>query len=167
MPYAGGVAHGDRRTAYAIQGNILTGPEVVEAMERAWLGSAGLRLDERLLATLLAGDAAGGDSRGRQSAAIIAHAPGAGYDASGVLADLRVLATLHFGGPQDVQPLEGALHAEVAGRLVQLGHHGPDVGAALEEWMSQANLENRHSPGGIDARVLEELRAAAGDLTNP
>lgn len=182
IPYAGGVAHGDRRTAYAIQGNILTGPEVVHAMEKAWLDSAGQRLDERLLATLLAGDAAGGDSRGRQSAAIIAHSPGAGYDASGVLADLRVddhpdapnelarvhaSATLHFGGPADVQALAGALHDEVAARLAELGHHGPDVGAALAAWMWELNLENRDTPGGIDARVLEELRAATGDLTNP
>ena len=114
FPYAGGVAAGDDHTAYAIQGNILTGPEVVEAMEAAWLGSAGQPLDHRLLAALLAGDDAGGDSRGRQGAALVAHAPGAGYDGCGVLADLRVddhpdaprelarihgLAVLLFGGP--------------------------------------------------------------------
>ena len=121
-PWAGGVAAGDEHSAYAIQGNILTGPEVAEAMEAAWLGSAGQRLDHRLIATVLAGDDAGGDSRGRQSAAILAHAPGAGYDACGVLADLRVddhpdaprelarlhdLSTLLFGGPEDVEPLDG------------------------------------------------------------
>ena len=175
FPYAGGVAAGDERTAYAIQGNILTGPEVLEAMERAWLGGAGRRLDHRLLATLLAGDDAGGDSRGRQSAALVAHAPGAGYDACGVLADLRVddhpdasrelarihaLATLHFGAPEDVRPLEGALRAEVAAALAGLGHVGVDTAAELETWMSGANLENRHSRDGIDARVLDELRAA-------
>jgi uncharacterized Ntn-hydrolase superfamily protein len=175
-PWAGGVAHGDERSAYAIQGNILTGPEVVDAMERAWLGSAGQRLDERLVATLLAGDAAGGDSRGRQSAAVVAHAPGAGYDASGVLADLRVddhpdaphelarihaLSTLFFGEPEGVQPLRGALREEVSAHLGLLGHEGPDTGAALETWMSGVNLENRHAPGGIDGRVLDELRAAA------
>ena len=38
--------------AYAIQGNILTGPEVVEAMEAAWLGTAGRPLDQRLIAAL-------------------------------------------------------------------------------------------------------------------
>ena len=91
-------------------------------MEAAWLGSAGQRLDHRLIATVLAGDDAGGDARGRQSAAILAHAPGAGYDACGVLADLRVddhpdaprelarlhdLSTLFFGGPEDVRPLVG------------------------------------------------------------
>ena len=184
--WAGGVTGGDAHTAYAIQGNILTGPEVVEAMERAWLDGAGQRLDDRLLSTLLAGDAAGGDSRGRQSAAIIALAPGAGYDAGGVLADLRVddhpdaprelarlhaLSTLYFGEPQGVSPLEGPLLTEVAAHLATLGHpgDGSDVGtaAALEEWMSGANLENRYSAGGIDERVLDELRTAVRDLTSP
>ena len=125
---------------------------------------------------VLAGDAAGGDSRGRQSAAILAHAPGAGYDGCGVLADLRVddhpdaprelarlhdLSTLLFGTPEDVAPLDGSLREEVAGLLAELGHGGPDVEGGLDDWMSQVNLENRRSPGGIDARVLTELRAAA------
>ncbi len=175
MPWAGGRSGGDEHSAYAVQGNILAGPDVVEEMERAWLGSAGRPLDHRLLAALLAGDAAGGDSRGRQSAALVAHEPRAGYDHSGVLADLRVddhpeaptelariheLHTLYFGGPEDVQPLEGALRAEVAGLLTTLGRGGDDatVAADLEAWMGEVNLETRHAPGGIDARVLEELR---------
>ncbi|HET6967286.1 MAG TPA: DUF1028 domain-containing protein [Ornithinibacter sp.] len=180
MPYAGGVAAGDERTAYAIQGNILTGPEVLEAMEREWLAGGGHRLDHRLLATLLAGDAAGGDSRGRQGAALLVLAPGAGYDSCGVLADLRVddhpdapselarihaLATLHFGGPEDVRPLQGTLRDEVEQHLARLGHTGAEAADALETWMSGANLENRHVPGGIDARVLDELRAAVRGLT--
>jgi uncharacterized Ntn-hydrolase superfamily protein len=176
FPWAGGVTGVDGESAYAIQGNILTGPEVVEAMEAAWRSSAGQPLDVRLVAALLAGDAAGGDSRGRQSAAILAHAPGAGYDGCGVLADLRVddhpdaprelarlhdLSTLLFGSPEGVQPLEGPLRDEVAGLLGALGRGGPDVEAALDAWMSEVNLENRRSPGGIDARVLAELRSAA------
>ena len=178
LAWAGGFAAGDGHSAYAIQGNILTGPEVVEAMEAAWLAGAGRRLDERLLAALSAGDAAGGDSRGRQSAAILALAPGAGYDRCGVLADLRVddhpdaprelarlhdLSTLLFGGPEGVEPLRGALRDEVAALLGATGQGigGDDVEAALEAWMSQVNLETRHSPGGIDVRVLAELRAAA------
>ena len=138
--WAGGVAAGDEHSAYAIQGNILTGPEVTEAMEAAWLGSAGQRLDHRLIATVLAGDDAGGDSRGRQSAAILAHAPGAGYDGCGVLADLRVddhpdaprelarlheLSTLLFGGPEGVEPLEGGLRDEVAWLLAAAGARWP------------------------------------------
>lgn len=179
MPWAGGRSGGDATTAYAIQGNILTGPEVVEEMERAWLGNSGRPLDHRLLEVLLAGDAAGGDSRGRQSAALVAHSPGAGYDHSGVLADLRVddhpdapnelarihaLHTLYFGGPEGVQPLEGELRAEVAGLLRGLERGGPaaTVEADLEAWMGEVNLETRHVPGGIDARVLDELRQAGG-----
>ncbi len=56
---------------YTIQGNILTGPEVVEAMEAAFLQTEGIPLAERLYAALVAGEAAGGDSRGRQSAGIL------------------------------------------------------------------------------------------------
>ncbi|MGC4001143.1 MAG: DUF1028 domain-containing protein [Anaeromyxobacter sp.] len=63
---------------YAIQGNILTGEAVVTAMEKAFLASKG-PLGERLYAALAAGDAAGGDSRGRQSAALIVVRAGAGY----------------------------------------------------------------------------------------
>ena len=129
---------------------------------------------------MLAGDDAGGDARGRQSAAILAHAPGAGYDGCGVLADLRVddhpdaprelarlhdLSTLLFGGPEDVEPLEGALRDEVAGLLAALGRRDQDVEAELESWMSEVNLENRRSPGGIDFRVLAELRSAVRGLT--
>lgn len=63
---------------YAVQGNILTGPDVVEAMERAFLETKG-DLAERMIAALVAGDAKGGDSRGKQSAALLIARPGAGY----------------------------------------------------------------------------------------
>ena len=84
--------------------------------------SAGQPLAQRLLAALVAGDDAGGDSRGRQSAAMYAVEPGSGYDASGVLADLRVddhadpvteLGRLlsdwemYFGKPEDVAAARG------------------------------------------------------------
>jgi uncharacterized Ntn-hydrolase superfamily protein len=75
---------------YAIQGNILTGPEVVDAMREAWLANEALPLGRRLLATLLAGDAAGGDKRGRQSAAIYVMSKGHGYGGSDLEYDLRV-----------------------------------------------------------------------------
>jgi uncharacterized Ntn-hydrolase superfamily protein len=55
---------------YTIQGNMLTGGETVEAMGRAFEASAGAPLDERLMAALEAGQAGGGDRRGRQSAAL-------------------------------------------------------------------------------------------------
>jgi len=175
MDWAGGIAKGDATEAYAIQGNILTGPDVVTEMERAFLSTAGQSLDRRLLAALLAGDAAGGDSRGRQSAALLVHAPGAGYDGCGILADVRVddhpdaprelarihdIATLVLGGPEDVVPLEGALYAEVAERLRDLGYDAADLDTALADWAGVVNLENRLVPNGIDTRVLDELRRA-------
>lgn len=177
MGWAGGVTADDGDSAYAIQGNILTGPEVVQAMEQAWLESAGRIFTERLLAALLAGDAAGGDRRGRQSAAVYAVRAGAGYDESGVLADLRVddhtaaaselvrladLAELYFGGPEDVQPLQGDLAEEVGQRLKSLGLQADSVVDALSDWAGEVNLETRLTTAGIDARVLQELRRATG-----
>ncbi len=77
-------------SGYAIQGNILTGPEVIEEMERAFLENDG-SLGDRLLAALLAGDAAGGDSRGRQSAAMVVFRENGGYQGcSDLLVDIRV-----------------------------------------------------------------------------
>src|SRR5690606_16533240 len=86
--WAGGIV-GD---GYAIQGNILTGPEVVEAMEQAWAASdPDAPLADRLLAALRAGDDAGGDRRGRQSAALLVVREGAGYGGhDDVAVDLRV-----------------------------------------------------------------------------
>jgi uncharacterized Ntn-hydrolase superfamily protein len=73
-------AGGRHGPGYAVQGNILTGEDVVAAMERAFLASKGQPLARRLHAALAAGDAAGGDSRGRQSAALIVARPGGGYN---------------------------------------------------------------------------------------
>lgn len=177
-PWAGGTSgegsNGDD-SAYAIQGNVLTGPEVIAEMERAFLDSAGQSFTRRLLASLMAGDAAGGDSRGRQSAALYAVAPKAGYDRSGVLADLRVddnsdainelarihdLHELYFGAPEDVQPLIGDLELEVRSRLDGLGYRGRPLADDLALWAGEANLETRLTRDGIDGRVLEELRKA-------
>ena len=63
---------------YAIQGKILAGEEVVGNMEKAFLNSAGT-LADRMYAALMAGDSAGGDSRGKQSAAMLVVKKGAGY----------------------------------------------------------------------------------------
>lgn len=62
---------GHRRGAdYTVQGNMLTGGETIEAMAEAFEAGAGASLDERLMAALEAGQAVGGDRRGRQSAAL-------------------------------------------------------------------------------------------------
>jgi uncharacterized Ntn-hydrolase superfamily protein len=63
---------------YAIQGNILVSEEVVAAMEKTFLESEGT-LADRLYAALLAGEARGGDSRGKQSAALLVVKKNAGY----------------------------------------------------------------------------------------
>jgi uncharacterized Ntn-hydrolase superfamily protein len=175
--WAGGIA-GD---GYAIQGNILTGPDVVDAMEEAWLETDDRApLSRRLLAALEAGDDTGGDKRGRQSAALLVVTPGGGYGGgSDVLVDLRVddherpipelvrlldLHDLYFGRPDPsaAQPLDGNLAAEVRSRLARLGHTGPDTAdgldAALADWAGVENYEERMVPGRIDPLVLDQLR---------
>lgn len=166
-PWAGGRAgHG-----YAVQGNILVGPEVVEAMETAWLTSADKALPARLLATLTAGDDAGGDRRGRQSAALLVARRGGGYGGeSDIEVDLRVddherpvgelerlldLHQLYFGKPDPATllPLEGGLAAEVSARLTSLGH------PTLDDWAGVENFEERMVDGAIDPLVLQQLRA--------
>lgn len=57
-------------TGYAVQGNMLAGPGVIDAMAQAFENSATRDLDERLMRALEAGDDAGGDRRGKQSAAL-------------------------------------------------------------------------------------------------
>ena len=74
LEWAGG-KHGAN---YAVQGNILTGSEVVEAMGRTFEDTNGT-LAERMIASLLAGQEAGGDKRGRQSAALLVVREGWGY----------------------------------------------------------------------------------------
>jgi uncharacterized Ntn-hydrolase superfamily protein len=176
MPWAGGVTG----PGYAIQGNILTGPEVIAAMEAAFIAiDTAEPLAHRLHAALLAGDRAGGDSRGRQSAAILVGGVGAGYGGgSDIAVDLRVddhhdpvvelgrLLGIHdllFGKPTESWPLE----AETADRLRQaldtLGYDDPDLERALERAAGIENLEERLVPGAVDPVVLAYLedRAAA------
>jgi uncharacterized Ntn-hydrolase superfamily protein len=64
---------------YAAQGNILTGKEVVAAMAATFEDTAGLPLADRLVKALAAGQAAGGDSRGQQSAALLVVRAKGGY----------------------------------------------------------------------------------------
>jgi uncharacterized Ntn-hydrolase superfamily protein len=55
---------------FSVAGNMLAGPQVVQATAEAFVAHAGQPLAERLLAALAAGEAAGGDKRGKQSAAL-------------------------------------------------------------------------------------------------
>jgi uncharacterized Ntn-hydrolase superfamily protein len=172
LDWAGGVI-GD---GYAIQGNILTGPEVVEAMERAWHGSAAdAPLARRLLAALAAGDEAGGDSRGRQSAAVLVVREGAGYGGlDDVAVDLRVddhttpipelvrlldLNDLYLTASTEEEkvPVTPELEAE-------LEHLARAAGARdLQAWVGTENYEMRVAPDGswIDRRILEIIRSTA------
>jgi uncharacterized Ntn-hydrolase superfamily protein len=173
LHWAGGVTG----PSYAIQGNILTGPDVVDAMEKAWLAtSADDPFARRLLAALEAGDKAGGDSRGRQSAAIFVVTKGGGYGGtSDVAVDLRVddhpdpttelirLMDVHdvfFGraASSEAMPLDGEVADEVRTLLDRAGYDDPDLGVALERWMGAANLEERTIDGKIDPLVLAVLR---------
>lgn len=158
---------------YAIQGNILAGPEVVEEMRAAWEAGVGAPLADRLLAALRAGDAAGGDKRGRQSAALLVVREGAGYGgADDIAVDLRVddhaepigelarlleLSDLYLTASTEAErvPVDAALATELAQRAAALGH--PDLAA----WVGTENYEMRVAEDGswIDRRILEIIRA--------
>jgi uncharacterized Ntn-hydrolase superfamily protein len=148
-------------------------------MEEAWHATrAGDPLARRLLAVLAAGDSAGGDRRGRQSAAVLVVTPEGGYGGgSDVLVDLRVddhavpvgelarlldLHDLYFGkpDPDTLLDLGGELAIEVRRRLADLGHVDDDLDAALAGWAGIENYEERLVPGRIDPLVLAKLREA-------
>ena len=58
---------------FSVAGNLLAGPQVISATAQAYRATEGLSLAERLLAAMAAGDAAGGDKRGKQAAALRIH----------------------------------------------------------------------------------------------
>jgi uncharacterized Ntn-hydrolase superfamily protein len=170
LDWAGGV-HGD---GYAIQGNILVGPDVVDAMREAWLDARESDLPERLLGALRAGDAAGGDRRGRQSAALLVVSDVGAYTPGDDLAyDLRVddhadpctelarlleLHHIYFDRPDeaDLVTVEGALADEVSQLLGVLGY------TDLATWVGVENYELRLDGDRVDRFVLDRLREAAG-----
>jgi uncharacterized Ntn-hydrolase superfamily protein len=98
----------------AIQGNILAGPAVVREMARAYRESSG-ELAERLLAALKAGQAAGGDRRGQQSAAILIVRPSARYPEYRTrYVDLRV-----EDNPAPIAELERVLRIHQCGDMLE------------------------------------------------
>ncbi|MCW2753419.1 MAG: hypothetical protein JWQ32_830 [Marmoricola sp.] len=157
----------------AIQGNILAGPEVVEAMKAAWDDSIDEpSLARRLLAALTSGDAAGGDKRGRQSAALLVVSEGAGYGGlDDVAVDLRVddaaapipelarlldLNDLYLTASTDAEKVAVTPELEVEiDRLVRAAGH-----ADLASWVGTENYEMRVADDGswIDEQVLAILR---------
>jgi uncharacterized Ntn-hydrolase superfamily protein len=163
-------AGGRAGPGFAAQGNILVSGETVDVLAETFEASAG-SVAERLLEALAAGDAAGGDSRGRQSAALLVVQRDGGYAGfSDTLVDLRVddhpapvdelrrLFGLHgqlFGKTPRGRWLkvDDELRAEIDERLATLGHE------RLEDWAGVANLEERvDGDAEIDPVVLAELR---------
>lgn len=172
LDWAGGVAEEGPHGGVAIQGNVLAGPEVVEEMKRAWDDSAGEPLARRLLAALAAGDAAGGDRRGRQSAALLVVSEGAGYAGlDDVAADLRVddhpdpvaelgrlLDLNDFYLTASTEEEKVAITPELAAELDDLAHAAGH--RDLAAWVGTENYEMRVAEDGswIDAKVLDLLR---------
>jgi uncharacterized Ntn-hydrolase superfamily protein len=177
-PWAGGQA-GD---GWAAQGNILCGPHVIDAVRDAWLEGTALPFPRRLLAALHAGDRAGGDRRGRQSAALLVVQRHGGYAGTGdELVDLRVddnpdpvteldrLLDIHtrlFGKPDPatLRDLTGPVAEEVARLLAATGHPVGVAGLddALASWAGVENMEERIVPGRIDPILVDHLRRTAG-----
>jgi uncharacterized Ntn-hydrolase superfamily protein len=172
--WAGGVTG----AYYAAQGNILVGRETVEALASIYEEMQG-DLATRLLSALDAGQAAGGDSRGKQSAALLVVREGGGYGGDNDrVVDLRVddhpdpirelvrirdLHTLYFGETrlEDVVAVDGDVRREVADVLRRSGYvDGLEIEDdalfdALSAYIRTENFEEREQERGyLDRAVL-------------
>jgi uncharacterized Ntn-hydrolase superfamily protein len=173
LDWAGGIAG----PGFAAQGNILVSEQTVTALAETFTATAGRPLAGRLLECLAAAQAAGGDRRGQQSAALLVVERDGGYASlSDVLLDLRVddhptpveeLARLYrmhralFGQTprHEWVAVDEALADELRERLARLGHDG-DLQEAFATWAGTENLEERiDGVAQIDPVVLEELRS--------
>ena len=172
--WAGGIAG----EGYAIQGNILASGRVVPAMEKAFLRARG-SLPACLYAALRAGDRAGGDKRGRQSAAIYVVKPNGGYggyldrwidyrvddhrDPVTRLAELLEMHDLYFGkNPESERvPLKGKALKQIDEMIRQEGYlkKGKEFKDAFNEFIGNENFEERADPDArwIDRPVLKYL----------
>ena len=155
FPWAGGRA----ADGLAAQGNILSGPQVVDALVETFQAAGG-SLTDRLLGALLAADRAGGDARGRQSAAILIVRADAGYNGGNDRwIDLRVddhpdpvpeLARLYgvwrlLSEPPDAAdlvPIDDALATELQARLARAGW-GPGRADSVAAVIRAATAESR------------------------
>ncbi|MCP8615772.1 DUF1028 domain-containing protein [Salirhabdus salicampi] len=178
VPWAGGKAG----KHYAAQGNILVSEETVEAMANTFENAKG-SLAERLLEALDAGQGAGGDSRGKQSAAIYIVKEKGGYGGhNDRYVDLRVddhpdpikeliriyqLQQLYFGQtkPENVLAIEGQVKKELSEELVRLGYlKAEDVDEdtfykGLTSFIHVENFEERElERGKIDKEVLQFMK---------
>ena len=179
-PWAGGHA-GEH---YTCQGNILVGEQTILAMARTFEETTG-KLCDRLVSALAAGQAAGGDSRGQQSAALLVVREGAGYSGfNDRFIDLRVddhpypidelhrLLQLHKlylfpPEPQDIISIDRALASELQELLTISGDYQGSITGSYDERTREAfrkfsgreNLEERwFEDARIDRVVLEFMR---------
>ena len=182
MEWAGGRSG----EGYAAQGNILAGPEVVDAMCRAYESATGDLVD-RLLAAVAAGDGAGGDRRGRQSAALLVVREAGGYEGyTDRYVDLRVddhpqapaeLARVFEAYDRDILIRNDAqldagtdLVADLQRRLARLGRFAGEASGVYDEATREAiagfareyNLEGRLRD---DDRISETLVREIRDVT--
>jgi uncharacterized Ntn-hydrolase superfamily protein len=173
---------------FTCQGNILVGPETVDAMAAAFRASKG-ELSGRLVTALAAGETAGGDKRGRQASAVYVVRPKGGYGGmNDVLVDLRVddhpepvielrrlldLRNLYFGSSPDADKLkiEGAVLTDLKRIMGSRGFYRGDASSswdeatfkALDTFIASENFEERVDlkKRTIDAPVMAYLRAQA------
>jgi uncharacterized Ntn-hydrolase superfamily protein len=143
---------------YSVQGNILTGPEVVGAMASAFEKAKGT-LAERLVAALAAGQEAGGDSRGRQSAALLVVEKAAGRNINNDVA-VRLHVDDH---PEPIQELQRLLDIQLALGAMQTSRAKAREGKTAEA-LAEAERATRLWPRSPDAFLnLGLLRYDAGD----
>lgn len=176
-------AGGRSGPGYAVQGNILVGPGVVDGLLAGFERTPRLPLAYRLVEALREAQRAGGDRRGQESAALLVVAPNAGYGGNhDRMIDLRVdhhdrpieelakLLELHqllFGrtDPNDELAVEPALLARVDEDLRALGRDDGDGDAVWRrfyEWALMENLEERWLGNDrVDRVVIDHLRAQA------
>ncbi|MGB8644187.1 MAG: DUF1028 domain-containing protein [Anaerolineae bacterium] len=168
---------------YAAQGNILAGPQVVDALAGAFESTSG-DLADRLVSALAAGQAAGGDRRGQESAALVVVRARGGYGGfNDRYIDLRVddhprpiqelarlldLHRLYLGktDPDNLAAIDAPLARELQQLLVKQGYAVEVNGVwderslkAFREFAGVENLEERLPEGPwIDRVVLKFLR---------
>ena len=176
---------------FSVQGNILAGAGVLDAMADSFRNARG-ELADRLVAALSAAEAAGGDKRGKQSAGVLVVKPNGGYggdtdryldlrvdDDEQPVKKLRQLVEAHhlfFGEvkEEDQLHIDEAIARELQNMMVGQGYMGGDVNGEWDEIAKQAfrvlvgneNLEERWSldrnSDYIDRVALEYLRKRFG-----
>ena len=187
-----GWAGGATGSGFAAQGNILVGEPVVAELARVYSAAEG-DLCDRLLAALLAGDAAGGDRRGRQSAALLVVREGGGYEGrNDRYIDLRV--DDHPEAPSELArlfavwdttmlirndpllPAGAELVEDLQRRLAVLGTYAGEPSGvyddptrkALGEWAGEHNLEGRlRDDDQISNQLVAEIRDVTPELPTP